>query len=51
MERQQEIEFIDLAKPVEKTVDENTRRSFLTKVTGIAAITAMAPQAFARLPR
>ena len=48
MERQHEIEFIDLSKPVEKKVDENTRRSFLTKVTGIAAITAMAPQAFAR---
>jgi len=48
MERQQEIEFIDLSKPVERKVDENTRRSFLAKVSGIAAITAMAPQAFAR---
>jgi gluconolactonase len=48
MERVQEHEFIDLSKPVDKKPDETTRRSFLAKVTGLAAVTAMAPQAFAR---
>lgn len=48
MPRAQEHEFIDLSKPVESKVDENTRRSFLAKATGIAALTAMAPTAFAR---
>jgi len=48
MARIQEHEFVDLSKPTTKKHDENTRRSFLTKVSGIAAITAMAPQAFAR---
>lgn len=48
MDHKQELEIIDLAKPVEKKVDENARRSFLTKVSGIAALTAMAPAAFAR---
>ncbi|MGH8759444.1 MAG: SMP-30/gluconolactonase/LRE family protein, partial [Burkholderiales bacterium] len=48
MEHVQELEFIDQSKPVETKVDENTRRSFLAKVSGIAALTAMAPQAFAR---
>jgi gluconolactonase len=49
MERVQEIEFIDQSKPVEKkearAID---RRGFLASVTGLAAITAMAPDAFAR---
>ena len=48
MEESRELEFIDKAKPVENKVDETTRRSFLAKVSGIAAITAMAPSAFAR---
>ena len=48
MEESRELEFIDQAKPVENKVDETTRRSFLAKVSGIAAITAMAPTAFAR---
>ena len=48
MERVQVHKFIDLSKPVDKKPDENTRRSFLAKVSGIAAITAMAPEAFAR---
>ena len=48
MEETRELEFIDKAKPVEKKVDETTRRSFLAKVSGLAAITAMAPSAFAR---
>jgi gluconolactonase len=48
MEHEQELEIIDQSKPVENKVDENTRRSFLAKVSGIAALTAMAPQAFAR---
>jgi len=48
MERIQEHKFIDLSKPVAKKVDDATRRSFLAKATGLAAITAMAPDAFAR---
>ena len=48
MARIQEHEFIDLSKPGEKQHDESTRRSFLRKASGIAALTAMAPQAFAR---
>ncbi len=48
MPRVQEHEFIDLSKPVESRVDEPTRRSFLAKCAGVAAITSMAPQAFAR---
>ena len=48
MARIQEHEFVDLSKPTEKQHDEKTRRSFLRKVSGIAALTAMAPQAFAR---
>lgn len=48
MDHKQELEIVDLAKPVEKKIDENTRRSFLSKVSGIAALTAMAPAAFAR---
>ena len=43
MEESRELEFIDKSQPVEKKVDETTRRSFLAKVSGIAAITAMAP--------
>jgi gluconolactonase len=49
MERVQEIEFIDQSKPTDgkesKAID---RRGFLASVTGLAAITAMAPNAFAR---
>lgn len=48
MERVQEHKFIDLSKPVAKKVDDATRRSFLAKASGLAAITAMAPEAFAR---
>ena len=48
MERVQEHEFIDLSKPVARKVDDATRRSFLAKASGLAAITAMAPEAFAR---
>jgi gluconolactonase len=50
MERSQEHRFIDLSKPVEgkSQPDAETRRSFLAKATGVAALTAMAPQAFAR---
>jgi gluconolactonase len=48
MPRVQEHEFIDLSKPDTRPVEENTRRSFLAKATGIAAITAMSPAAFAR---
>ena len=48
MERVQEHKFIDLSKPVAKKVDDATRRSFLARASGLAAITAMAPDAFAR---
>ena len=48
MARIQEHKFVDLSKPTEKKHDEETRRSFLRKAGGIAALTAMAPQAFAR---
>ena len=48
MARIQEHEFVDLSKPNDKQHDESTRRSFLRKASGIAALTAMAPQAFAR---
>ena len=48
MERVQEHKFIDLSKPTERKVDDATRRNFLTKVSGLAALTAMAPEAFAR---
>ncbi|HWA11619.1 MAG TPA: SMP-30/gluconolactonase/LRE family protein [Burkholderiales bacterium] len=49
MERVQEIEFIDQSKPVEKKETRAIdRRGFLASVTGLAAITAMAPDAFAR---
>ncbi|MGH8709433.1 MAG: SMP-30/gluconolactonase/LRE family protein [Burkholderiales bacterium] len=48
MERLQEHKSIDLSKPVAKKVDDATRRSFLARASGLAAITAMAPDAFAR---
>jgi gluconolactonase len=48
MERVHEHKFIDLSKPVAKNVDDATRRSFLARASGLAAITAMAPDAFAR---
>ena len=48
MEESRELQLIDAAGPVEKKVDAATRRGFLAKVSGIAAITAMAPTAFAR---
>ncbi|MCW5626621.1 MAG: SMP-30/gluconolactonase/LRE family protein [Burkholderiales bacterium] len=50
MERTQEHEFVDLSKPVEnkKEVDVERRRSFLAKAAGVAAVSAMAPEAFAR---
>jgi len=48
MERVHEHKFIDLSKPVAKKVDDATRRSFLARASGLAAITAMAPDAFAR---
>jgi gluconolactonase len=49
MPRVQEHKFVDLSKPVErKQPDELTRRSFLSKAAGVAALSAMAPQAFAR---
>ena len=48
MERVHEHKFIDLSKPVARKVDDATRRSFLARASGLAAITAMAPDAFAR---
>ena len=48
MEESRELQLIDAAGPVEKKVDEATRRGFLAKVSAIAALTAMAPTAFAR---
>ncbi|HEY5930404.1 MAG TPA: SMP-30/gluconolactonase/LRE family protein [Burkholderiales bacterium] len=49
MERVQEIEFIDKSKPVEQKESKSIdRRGFLAAATGLAAITAMAPEAFAR---
>ena len=45
MPSQHEHEFVDLSKPVEgkKQPDAEARRGFLSKVTGLAALTAMAP--------
>jgi gluconolactonase len=49
MERVQELEFIDQSKPEQKKETRAVdRRGFLASVTGIAAVTAMAPNAFAR---
>jgi len=49
MERQRDIELVDMSKPVEKPENSTPgRRRFLASVTGLAAITAMAPSAFAR---
>ncbi len=49
MERVQEIEFIDESKPVEQKESKSIgRRGFLAAATGLTAITAMAPDAFAR---
>ena len=41
MARIQEHKFVDLSKPTERTHDEQTRRSFLRKAGGIAALTAV----------
>ncbi len=50
MERVQEHEFVDLAKPVKQPPEPKamSRRSFLGAVATTAAITSMAPDAFAR---
>jgi gluconolactonase len=48
MPRVQEHEFIDHSTPADRAVDEKTRRCFLTAVSALAGITAMAPPAFAR---
>ncbi|MFO1318141.1 MAG: SMP-30/gluconolactonase/LRE family protein [Burkholderiales bacterium] len=49
MARIQEQQFIDLSKPAQPSrIDAESRRGFLAKVTGLAAVTAMAPDAFAR---
>ena len=46
----QEHKFVDLAKPVAQPQEPKgmSRRSFLASVSGLAAVTAMAPEAFAR---
>ena len=44
-----EIELVDAARPTQRKEPSSTgRRRFLASVTGLAAITAMAPAAFAR---
>jgi gluconolactonase len=48
MARVQEHEFVDLLGPAQRPPDDRTRRGFLAAVTGLAAITAMSPRAFAR---
>src|SRR5262245_18454767 len=50
MERVQLHKFIDLSKPTKRPEEPKgmSRRSFLAAVTGTAAITAIAPDAFAR---
>jgi len=50
MARVQEHKFVDLSKPLDpaKKPSDETRRSFIAKASGIAALTAMAPAAFAR---
>jgi gluconolactonase len=49
MERVREIELVDASRPTPHKESSSTgRRSFLTAVTGLATITAMAPAAFAR---
>jgi gluconolactonase len=50
MERVQLHKFIDLAKPRKQPAEPKgmSRRDFLAAVSGTAAITAMAPEAFAR---
>ena len=49
MERVREIEFVDASRPRPDTAPSSIgRRGFLTAVTGLATITAMAPAAFAR---
>jgi hypothetical protein len=52
MARVQEHKFVDLSKPLgpAKRPSDETRRSFIAKASGIAALTAMAPAAFARMP-
>ena len=50
MERIQEHKFVDLAAPVKQPKEPTgmSRRDFLAMATGVAAATAMAPEAFAR---
>jgi len=50
MERVQLHKFIDLAKPVKVSPEPKamSRRQFLAAATGVAAVSAMAPEAFAR---
>src|SRR5262249_15531822 len=50
MERVQLHKFIDLAKPLKPAAERKgmSRRDFLAAVSGTAAVTAMAPEAFAR---
>jgi gluconolactonase len=51
MFRTQQHRFIDLAKPVRGRLEDDAgldRRSFLAAASSLAAITAIAPQAFAR---
>ena len=49
MERVREIELVEAFKPTEtKSLPATSRRGFLASVTAVAAITAMAPSAFAR---
>ena len=50
MERIQQHKFVDLATPVKQPRESKgmNRRDFLAMATGVAAATAMAPEAFAR---
>ena len=50
MERIQQHKFVDLATPVKQPRESKgmNRRDFLATATGVAAATAMAPEAFAR---
>src|SRR5262245_16312333 len=48
MSRVQLHRFVDLAKETARTVPRVDRRGFLAAAAGLAATTAMAPEAFAR---
>ena len=50
MERIQQHKFVDLATPVKQPRESKgmNRSDFLAMATGVAAATAMAPEAFAR---